>query len=139
MAVILALAALPALAQDNDPQLAELEALYRQLTDIKKKIADVRVEMGQITAEQGTAIKERADEHYNWLKENSFRCPGCGLGGGWRRGALAAVAVWRGPAEIRKDPVNCFQLTGSWFMGNGSLTSRNTSSLFQRFWIRSSA
>ncbi|HHT71494.1 MAG: DUF2680 domain-containing protein [bacterium] len=86
VAVILALAALPALAQDNDPQLAELEALYRQLTDIKKKIADVRVEMGQITAEQGTAIKERADEHYNWLKENSFRCPGCGLGGGWRRG-----------------------------------------------------
>ena len=28
VAVILALAALPALAQDNDPQLAELEALY---------------------------------------------------------------------------------------------------------------
>lgn len=103
VAVILALAALPALAQDNDPQLAELEALYRQLTDIKKKIADVRVEMGQITAEQGTAIKERADEHYNWLKENSFRCPGCGLGGGWRR-ALAAVAVLAGAGRNKKGP-----------------------------------
>ncbi|NLG85628.1 MAG: YckD family protein [Firmicutes bacterium] len=79
--VALALVALPVLAQDNESQLAELEDLYNQLTTIKKQIADVRVEMGQITPEQGTAIKERADEHYNWVKENNFQCPGYGLGG----------------------------------------------------------
>lgn len=82
--VALALVAVPVLAKDNESQLAELEELYNQLTTIKKQIADVRVEMGQITAEQGTAMKERADEHYNLMKENNFQCLGYGLGGGGR-------------------------------------------------------
>lgn len=84
--IALTLVALPALAKDNNSQLAELEKLYQQMTTLKKKIADTKVEAGLITAEQATAMKERADEHYNWMKENGFQCPGKGFGGGGRRG-----------------------------------------------------
>ena len=84
--VALALVAVPVLAKANEAQLTKLEKLYQQLTSLKKKIVDTKVEAGLITAEQGTAIKERADEHYDWLKENGFQCPGYGLGGGGRRG-----------------------------------------------------
>lgn len=84
---VLAVAALPVLAKDSQAQLVQLEELYQQLAAIKKKIIDVRVSMGQITPEQGNIIKERADEHHNWMKENNYQCPGYGFHNGkMRRG-----------------------------------------------------
>lgn len=84
----------PALAQDEKAQLAKLESLYEQLTAIKKKIADVKTDLGLITPEQNSALKDRLDQRHRQRMLYNFQCPGprgphgpgLGLGpGGWWR------------------------------------------------------
>jgi hypothetical protein len=79
-ALVLVLAALPALAESNSSKLAELEALYEELALIKERIANIRAEMGLITPEQKNMIKERINEQQEWIREHNFQAPACGLG-----------------------------------------------------------
>jgi len=80
--VILVLAlAVPAYAAITDTQKKELLDLHKQMIELRKKMVDIYVESGQITSDQGKAIKDRMDQMEKYREENGI-LPGPGMMGG---------------------------------------------------------
>lgn len=61
-----------------------LDNLYEQIHRLRLRIVERRVELGQLTPEEGEEIKNRMEERYQYRLEERFNCPG---GGGFGRGA----------------------------------------------------
>ena len=63
-----------------------LDSLFEQMQDLRRQVVERRVELGQLTPEQGEQIKNRMEERYQKRLEDGFGCPGGGFGSGMGRG-----------------------------------------------------
>lgn len=110
LVLVFAVPAFAALSGLTDKQKQEVNNLQKQIIDLRKQMVDKYVEAGQITAEQGKAIKDRVDQAQKYREDNNI-LPGAGLGkgscggGGCRgncgsgaRGGFGGPAAWGGPA-----------------------------------------
>jgi len=82
-----------ALAQESDP---ELESLFEQMHQLRVKIVERQVELGNLTEEEGATIIERIQERFQLMLEKGFGGgygmfgrfgeggPGRGFGHCWR-------------------------------------------------------
>ena len=67
-------------AQETDPT---LEALYEQVYELRRQIVERRVELGQLSEEDGARMLERMEERFEYSSEEGFgRSTGSG-GRGW--------------------------------------------------------
>ncbi|PKM80059.1 MAG: hypothetical protein CVU89_15495 [Firmicutes bacterium HGW-Firmicutes-14] len=86
LSVILVLAfAIPAFAAVTDAQKTEILDIHKQMLELRKKLVDKYVEAGELTADEGKAIKDRVDEMEKYRDENGI-LPGPGMMGGGGRG-----------------------------------------------------
>lgn len=56
-----------------------LDNIYGQIHELRKQVVERRVELGQLTTEEGQAILQRMDEQYQYRLENGgagFFCHG---------------------------------------------------------------
>lgn len=70
--VVLALtliAPVSALAQESDP---ELESLFEQIQELRVKIVERQVELGNLTKEEGDSIINRIQERFQLMLEKGF-------------------------------------------------------------------
>nr|WP_277998871.1 YckD family protein [Moorella sulfitireducens] len=85
-----------AYAAVTDQQKAEIDALYQQIIELRQKIVDKYVEAGELTNEQGEAIKEgirNMEEYHSKYGIVPGAChggAGYGMMGGWGRGFLGS-------------------------------------------------
>jgi hypothetical protein len=56
-------------AQESDP---ELESLFEQMNQLRLKIVERQVKLGNITAEEGDAIQQRIQERFQLMLERGF-------------------------------------------------------------------
>ncbi len=67
-------------AQETDPTLG---ALYEQVFELRRQIVERRVELGQLSEDDGTRMLERMEERFESRSEEGFgRSAGAG-GRGW--------------------------------------------------------
>ncbi len=63
-------------AQEADPT---LEALYEQVYELRRQIVERRVELGQLSEDDGTRMLERMQERFEYNSEEGFgRAAGAG-------------------------------------------------------------
>lgn len=114
LTVIMVLAfAVPAfadLADLTDKQKQEINGLQSQIVELRKQMVDKYVDAGQITVDQGKAIKDRIDQAEKYRQENNI-LPGAGIGrgncggfgggfgGGCGMRGAGGPAAWGGPAN----------------------------------------
>ncbi len=56
-------------AQESDPT---LESLFEQMYQLRLKIVERQVELGNLTAEEGAAITERMQERFQYMLEKGY-------------------------------------------------------------------
>ncbi len=92
-AALVAALAVPAFAGISDTQKKEISDLYSKIGELRKEIVQKYVDAGEITKEQGTALKENIDRATEYQEENSgnagpgLGCGGYGMMGGYGMGA----------------------------------------------------
>lgn len=59
-----------------------LDSLYEQIYQLRRQVVERRVELEQLTPEQGEQILNRMEERYQRGLEEGFSCPGGGFGKG---------------------------------------------------------
>jgi predicted PurR-regulated permease PerM len=70
VALVLTLVApVAALAQEGDP---ELESLFEQIQELRVKIVERQVELGNLTQEEGDSIISRIQERFQLMLEKGF-------------------------------------------------------------------
>jgi len=83
---LVAALAVPAFAGISDTQKKEISDLYSKIAELRKEIVQKYVDSGEITKEQGTALKDNIDRTAEYQDENGgnigpgFDCSG-GTGG----------------------------------------------------------
>lgn len=70
--------AVPAFAALTDVQKQEILDLHKQMVDLRKQMIDKYVDAGEITADQGQAIKDRMDQAEKYRQDNGI-LPGAGI------------------------------------------------------------
>ncbi|MHB8172217.1 MAG: DUF2680 domain-containing protein [Thermincolia bacterium] len=75
--LVLAVAVPAAYAAISDKQKQEIEGIYKQMFDLRKQVIDKYVEAGELTKEQGDAMKKNMDEAAKYRQEK-----GTGIGSG---------------------------------------------------------
>lgn len=104
LAVVLLLAfAVPVLAATaglTDQQDQPVPDLQKQAHEVRKQMVDKYVEAGQLTREQGDAIKQQMDQNYEYRVNNGI-LPGSGLGWGGRGGRGGFGGGWSGCGVAR--------------------------------------
>ncbi len=80
-------------AQEADPI---LEALYEQIYELRRQIVERRVELGQLSEEDGARMLERMEESFEGSSEDGFgRSAGKG-GWDWNNGGSRGFShCWR--------------------------------------------
>jgi len=79
----LAFAVPTAFAAITDQQKQEIDALYKQMFELRKQIIQKYVDGGEITKEQGDTLKKNIDKAYEYRKKNGTGFgPGAGGCGG---------------------------------------------------------
>jgi len=63
------IAPVAALAQESDP---ELESLFEQMHQLRVKIVERQVELGNLTEEEGEALIKRIQERFQLMLEKGF-------------------------------------------------------------------
>jgi len=81
-AALVAALAIPAFAGISDTQKKEINDLYSKIGELRKDIVQKYVDSGEITKEQGTALKENIDRATEYQEKNGGNItPGLGCGG----------------------------------------------------------
>ncbi|MDA8229050.1 MAG: YckD family protein [Desulfitobacterium hafniense] len=86
---VLALVAVPTYAAITDQQKTEIEALNKQINELRKQVVDKYAATGELTKEQAEAAKARIDSMEQYRQQNGLTNPGgfgfgpgCGVNGG---------------------------------------------------------
>lgn len=100
------------LAGLTDKQKQEINGLNSQIVDLRKQMVDKYVDAGQITTDQGKAIKDRMEQAEKYRQDNNIlpgagfgrgNCGGfgggCGMGGRGGAGAFGGPGAWGGTAN----------------------------------------
>ena len=98
LVLIVAIGVPAAYASLNDTQQSQVNQLYKQMLDIRKQIVDKYVDAGQITPDQGNAIKKQIDRMYDYSVKN---------GGGFGPGMMGGAGGMMGGAGAMMGSGGC--------------------------------
>jgi len=79
-------------AQEADPT---LEALYEQVYELRRQIVERRVELGQLSEEDGNLMLERMEERFEGRSEEGFGRSTGQRGMGWDYDGRGFGHCWR--------------------------------------------
>ncbi len=113
-AVLVLAFAVPAFAALTDTQKQDILDLHKQILELRKQMVDKYVESGEITSDQGQAIKDRMDQAEQYRQENNI-LPGAGFrNGGGCGGYGAGAGCGGGGAGFRGGFGANANLQGTW-------------------------